>query len=191
MAVICGMDNDYRSIHSRNCGGDMTEREIKSNRTWREEVESLRQQLDLVQNRMDWEADRAAQLDVALEDTRQQLAEQKEINGRLRQEKVNARVYFEQQLAECQATSTPNIPEGWQLVPKEPTKAMEESGAKAFLENHNWHAIYKGMLSGAPEYKAIANDSVKRQWQREALLEASKIGAIDAKELRRMAKELE
>ena len=37
--------------------------------------EALKQQLVLVQNRMDWEADRAAKLDVALEDTQKQLAE--------------------------------------------------------------------------------------------------------------------
>jgi hypothetical protein len=53
----------------------MTEKEVKSNRAWREECEALRQQL----------------------------AELKETNGRLRQEKVNARHYFELQLAECQA----------------------------------------------------------------------------------------
>jgi hypothetical protein len=63
MAVICGMDNDYRGIHSRDCGGDMSDlverlreedqlnHEVKSNRAWREECESLRQQLEETQLR--------------------------------------------------------------------------------------------------------------------------------------------
>jgi hypothetical protein len=38
-------------------------------------IESIQQQLALAQRRIDWEADRAAKLDVELEDTRQQLAE--------------------------------------------------------------------------------------------------------------------
>jgi hypothetical protein len=68
------------------------------------------------------------------------------------------------------ALSTPNIPEGWKLVPIDPTKAMEESGAKAFLENHNWHAIYKGMLSGAPEYKGTAQQQLAECQAREKVL---------------------
>lgn len=58
------------------------------------------------------------------------------------------------------------IPEGWQLVPKEPTEAMfdagdaeidpgycEESSSSRFVEDGESIAIYKAMLAAAPEYK--------------------------------------
>ena len=52
----------------------------------------------------------------------------------------------------------PTIPEGWQLVPKEPTDEMNNTGQLAteswwaHMGNRNVH-IYKAMLAAAPEYK--------------------------------------
>jgi hypothetical protein len=56
-------------------------------------------------------------------------------------------------------TSTPTIPEGWQLVPIEPTEEMldEIAGAKWNLlsptKQANEIAAYKAMLSASPKYK--------------------------------------
>ena len=51
------------------------------------------------------------------------------------------------------------VPDGWQLVPKEPSEAMRLTGAVTVRENQLaapepltvW--VYKAMLSAAPEYK--------------------------------------
>jgi len=67
-------------------------------------------------------------------------------------------LYFHPELA---------IPEGWQPVPKEPTKEMldagdaeidpgycEESSSSRFVEDGESMVIYKAMLAAAPEYKS-------------------------------------
>jgi hypothetical protein len=138
MAVICGMDNDYRSIHSRNCGGDMSdivERLREEDQLDRDsemeellhgeaadEIEILRQALADSDNLEEQLMFRIQDQEAEIATLKQQLAEQREINGRLRQEKVNARVYFEQQLAECKKF------DAWKANPY--TKILEDSLAE-------------------------------------------------------------
>ena len=51
------------------------------------------------------------------------------------------------------------VPEGWQLVPKEPDDTMQSTGAITICENKDeepwliavW--VYKAMLAAAPEFK--------------------------------------
>lgn len=52
------------------------------------------------------------------------------------------------------ALETPNIPEGWQIVPKEPTIRMVNAGINRAAEGEIYliySDIYKAMLSAAPE----------------------------------------
>ena len=49
-------------------------------------------------------------------------------------------------------TTTPTIPEGWQLVPIEPTKTQLRCGQLGITTTFA-KAIYKAMLSVAPKYK--------------------------------------
>lgn len=47
--------------------------------------------------------------------------------------------------------SMPAVPEGWQLVPKEPTPEMAAAAVTAFPCSHI--ESYRAMLAAAPEYK--------------------------------------
>jgi len=91
---------------------------------------NLTAQLAIVQKRMDLEADRAAQLDVTLEDTRQQLAETQEELRVCQQEAIG----YREQLAECQARErvlrdkVELVCEGWTL-PFDVRKILETAVA--------------------------------------------------------------
>lgn len=52
-------------------------------------------------------------------------------------------------------TSAPTIPEGWKLVPIEPTSEMLWAGVEAY--STSWD-IYTSMLAAAPEYKRRNDD---------------------------------
>ena len=43
--------------------------------------------------------------------------------------------------------------QGWQLVPREPTKDMKNIGAEAWLEEKPADYIYRAMLAAAPKYE--------------------------------------
>jgi len=46
--------------------------------------------------------------------------------------------------------STPQIPEGWQLVPKEPTEEMLNALTDGANQHDSWAEGYKAMLAAAP-----------------------------------------
>jgi len=50
-------------------------------------------------------------------------------------------------------TSAPSIPEGWQLVPEEPTPEMKQALFKNLIQADNEGYVIKAVLSAAPEYK--------------------------------------
>lgn len=57
----------------------------------------------------------------------------------------------------------PQIPEGWKLVPIEPTQRMRKAGTAARTEFRGMHgmraeAIYKAMLDAAPKHKPLTNE---------------------------------
>ncbi len=55
------------------------------------------------------------------------------------------------------AQPAPSIPEGWKLVPVEPTEKMKHAGRAAAWSNavayNETRDIYKAMLAAAPEAK--------------------------------------
>lgn len=58
-------------------------------------------------------------------------------------------------------TSAPTIPEGWKLVPIEPTGKMLWAGVETY--SSSWD-IYTSMLAAAPEYKIESNLSTQKKW---------------------------
>ena len=51
------------------------------------------------------------------------------------------------------AGNSPVIPDGWQLVPKEPTVAMNKAGWAAINEHDEINPTYRAMLAAAPLHK--------------------------------------
>ncbi|ECZ3456105.1 hypothetical protein F7I85_05160 [Salmonella enterica] len=51
----------------------------------------------------------------------------------------------------AQAGNSPVIPDGWQLVPKEPTEAMNKAGWAAMNEHDAINPTYRAMLAAAPQ----------------------------------------
>ncbi|MGV3986226.1 Lar family restriction alleviation protein [Citrobacter portucalensis] len=50
-----------------------------------------------------------------------------------------------------QAGNSPVTPDGWQLVPKEPTEAMNKAGWAAINEHDAINPTYRAMLAAAPQ----------------------------------------
>ncbi|MEA8858640.1 hypothetical protein [Citrobacter freundii] len=55
------------------------------------------------------------------------------------------------QRAMLQAGNSPATPDGWQLVPKEPTEAMNKAGWAAMNEHDAINPTYRAMLAAAPQ----------------------------------------
>ncbi|EPM5596658.1 hypothetical protein ACTNF7_000841 [Citrobacter braakii] len=53
--------------------------------------------------------------------------------------------------AMLQAGNSPVTPDGWQLVPKEPTEAMNKAGWAAMNEHDAINPTYRAMLAAAPQ----------------------------------------
>ena len=53
--------------------------------------------------------------------------------------------------AMLQAGNSPATPDGWQLVPKEPTEAMNKAGWAAMNEHDAINPTYRAMLAAAPQ----------------------------------------
>ena len=51
----------------------------------------------------------------------------------------------------AQAGNSPVTPDGWQLVPKEPTAAMNKAGWAAMNEHDAINPTYRAMLAAAPQ----------------------------------------
>ncbi|HFD8247576.1 TPA: hypothetical protein ACF6GQ_003569, partial [Citrobacter freundii] len=51
-----------------------------------------------------------------------------------------------------QADNSPATPDGWQLVPKEPTEAMNKAGWAAINEHDAINPTYRAMLAAAPQH---------------------------------------
>ena len=68
---------------------------------------------------------------------------------------ISAHETYLETVALCPCTSAPTIPEGWQLVPIEPTPKMIHEGQMSRLcpvtGSESAAAIYKAMLSAAPK----------------------------------------
>ena len=58
--------------------------------------------------------------------------------------------HTEQHLA---MVNSPVIPDGWQLVPKEPTEAMNKAGWAAINEHDEINPTYRAMLEAAPRHE--------------------------------------
>ncbi|HIB3264228.1 TPA: hypothetical protein ACWWUK_000175 [Citrobacter youngae] len=54
-----------------------------------------------------------------------------------------------------QAGNSPVTPDGWQLVPKEPTQAMNKAGWDAMNEHDAINPTYRAMLAAAPKQENI------------------------------------
>ena len=57
--------------------------------------------------------------------------------------------------AMLQAGNSPVTPDGWQLVPKEPTAAMNKAGWAAMNEHDAINPTYKAMLAAAPKQEDL------------------------------------
>ena len=55
---------------------------------------------------------------------------------------------------EAYRKTTPVTPDGWQLVPKEPTEAMNKAGWAAINEHDAINPTYRAMLAAAPQQEA-------------------------------------
>ncbi|MGK4325682.1 hypothetical protein NO746_000018935 [Citrobacter freundii] len=66
--------------------------------------------------------------------------------------------------AMLQAGNSPETPDGWQLVPKEPTAAMNKAGWDAMNEHDAINPTYRAMLASAPkqEVKAALEHGIRR-----------------------------
>ncbi|HID3520172.1 MULTISPECIES: hypothetical protein [Citrobacter] len=66
--------------------------------------------------------------------------------------------------AMIQAGNSPVTPDGWQLVPKEPTAAMNKAGWAAMNEHDAINPTYRAMLAAAPkqEVKAALEHGMQR-----------------------------
>ena len=57
--------------------------------------------------------------------------------------------------AMLQAGNSPVAPDGWQLVPKEPTEAMNKAGWAAMNEHDAINPTYRAMLEAAPNQEDL------------------------------------
>ncbi|HEE9837367.1 hypothetical protein G6546_18300 [Citrobacter portucalensis] len=57
--------------------------------------------------------------------------------------------------AMLQAGNSPKTPDGWQLVPKEPTAAMNKAGWDAMNEHDAINPTYRAMLAAAPQQENV------------------------------------
>ncbi|EFP0620270.1 hypothetical protein MRO55_13750 [Escherichia coli] len=57
--------------------------------------------------------------------------------------------------AMLQAGNSPVTPDGWQLVPKEPTEAMNKAGWAAINEHDAINPTYRAMLAAAPQQENV------------------------------------
>ncbi|EPF2242743.1 hypothetical protein ACSP9K_001094 [Citrobacter werkmanii] len=66
--------------------------------------------------------------------------------------------------AMLQAGNSPETPDGWQLVPKEPTAAMNKAGWDAMNEHDAINPTYRAMLAAAPqqEVKSALEHGMRR-----------------------------
>ncbi|HHL3187101.1 hypothetical protein NO746_000000125 [Citrobacter freundii] len=66
--------------------------------------------------------------------------------------------------AMLQAGNSPETPDGWQLVPKEPTAAMNKAGWDAMNEHDAINPTYRAMLAASPqqEVKLALEHGMKR-----------------------------
>ena len=55
----------------------------------------------------------------------------------------------------AQAGNSPVTPDGWQLVPKEPTEAMNKAGWAAMNEHDAINPTYRAMLAAAPQQEGL------------------------------------
>lgn len=78
-----------------------------------------------------------------------------EHNGKIFFEGVrfNNAVFEACRAAMLQADNSPVIPGGWQLVPKEPTEAMNKAGWAAINEHDEINPTYRAMLEAAPRHE--------------------------------------
>ncbi|WP_275148366.1 hypothetical protein [Citrobacter portucalensis] len=53
------------------------------------------------------------------------------------------------------AGNSPVVPDGWQLVPKEPTAAMNKAGWDAMNEHDAINPTYRAMLAAAPQQENV------------------------------------
>lgn len=62
------------------------------------------------------------------------------------------------------AGNSPVVPDGWQLVPKEPTAAMNKAGWDAMNEHDAINPTYRAMLAAAPqqEVKSALEHGMRR-----------------------------
>ncbi|CAM7641850.1 DUF551 domain-containing protein [Citrobacter portucalensis] len=61
------------------------------------------------------------------------------------------REVWNRRTAMFQAGNSPATPDGWQLVPKEPTEAMNKAGWAAMNEHDAINPTYRAMLAAAPQ----------------------------------------
>ncbi|EOT1889056.1 hypothetical protein BEH70_11725 [Citrobacter freundii] len=64
---------------------------------------------------------------------------------------VMTEVFFHWLRVAYEAGNSPVIPDGWQLVPKEPTEAMNKAGWAAMNEHDAINPTYRAMLAAAPQ----------------------------------------
>ncbi|WP_270423146.1 hypothetical protein [Citrobacter portucalensis] len=64
---------------------------------------------------------------------------------------AHQRGWNECRAAMLQAGNSPATPDGWQLVPKEPTEAMNKAGWAAMNEHDAINPTYRAMLAAAPQ----------------------------------------
>ncbi|HGI8195258.1 TPA: Lar family restriction alleviation protein [Citrobacter freundii] len=65
--------------------------------------------------------------------------------------KENLKSAWNSRTAMLQAGNSPVIQDGWQLVPKEPTEAMNKAGWAAMNEHDAINPTYRAMLAAAPQ----------------------------------------
>ncbi|CAM7641912.1 DUF551 domain-containing protein [Citrobacter freundii] len=78
--------------------------------------------------------------------------------------RLGMKMVNESRAAMLQAGNSPETPDGWQLVPKEPTAAMNKAGWDAMNEHDAINPTYRAMLASAPkqEVKAALEHGMQR-----------------------------
>ena len=66
---------------------------------------------------------------------------------------VMTEVFFHWLRVAYEAGNSPVTPDGWQLVPKEPTVAMNKAGWAAINEHDEINPTYRAMLAAAPQHE--------------------------------------
>ena len=114
-----------------------------------------------------WNACRAAMLQVAEQQNRQQNIPEniKTLHDGLAAIRNSGIAIDDEKIqAERDALNSPVTPDGWQLVPKEPTAAMNKAGWDAMNEHDAINPTYRAMLAAAPkqEVKAALEHGMQR-----------------------------